>query len=182
MIIINIIMVTNVIFSLMLCLYVDTIYIVCNFYNASNQSISSIIQNEDCNKLIFTNMIYMSGFTVIYEIYRNDVISLFSIFFLLLGIYGVIIYDHTKYIHYVFGFIVFMSIFIFMYNHSYKTGFLSFLFDFFIFISFGFFAFELLYVEIFLLFIFAIFYISLHFLGESPQNEIPCMTATSEYI
>ena len=114
----------------MLSLYLHTIYIVCNFYNSSNQSISSIIKNEDCNSQILKNMIYMGFFTLTYELYRNDIISFISILFLLIGIYGVILYDHTKYIHFFYCFIVFISIFIFMYNHSYKTEFLSFLFDF----------------------------------------------------
>jgi hypothetical protein len=158
----------NIIFISMFLLYLYIIYKVYNFYNNSiDHSISSIIKDDVCNKIIFKNMLIMGFLTLTYELYRNDIISFLSILFLLIGIYGVLLYDHIYYItiHFFFCFIVFISIFIFMYHQSRKRNdlYLRFLFDLFIIICLQITSYELLYIEMALLFIFAVFYISLHF-------------------
>ena len=60
--------------------------------------------------------------TIFYELLRYDLCSFISICFLLIGIYGVIIYEHTNIIHFVYCFIAFISILVFMYNHCYKKN------------------------------------------------------------
>lgn len=112
--------VQNFLFLSMISVYVYVIYIVYNYYTKNDGSISSILQNNDCNKIVFTNITIMNLLTIFYELLRFDVLSFFSIVFIVIGIYGVLLYDHTQSIHFIFCFIVFISILLFMYNHCYK--------------------------------------------------------------
>ena len=106
----------------MILIYIYVIYNVYTYYSISDGSISSIIKNKDCNQVVFVNMFLMGIITIFYEFFRCDICSFISIFFLLIGIYGVIIYEHTIKIHYLYCFIVFISILVFMYNHCYKKN------------------------------------------------------------
>lgn len=153
-------------FLLMIVIYSCVIYQVYSYYTINDESISSILKNTECNKSVFTSMAIMGAITVFYELLRGDVCSFVSIFFLLCGIYGVIIYDYTNIIHFFYCFIVFASILLFMYNHCLKLNYIT--------------LYLLLYIqeilcaaifleknimncEIYLLLNFAIFYICLHF-------------------
>jgi hypothetical protein len=110
----------NVLFECMIIIYV---YVICNvhhYYTINDGSISSIIKNTECNEIVFMNMSIMGIVTLIYEFLRNDICSFFSIVFILIGIYGVLLYDHTMNIHFVYCFIVFISILLFMCNHCRK--------------------------------------------------------------
>jgi len=157
----------NVLFISMMLIYMYVIYKVSSYYITTDDSISSIIKNEECNKIVFQNMIIMGIVTIFYEVFRSDISSLFSICFLLFGIYGVIIYEHTNIIHFVFCFIVFISILIFMWNHCLKKNhkFLYLLLYFQqILCAAVFLQTNIISCEIFLLANFAVFYIYLHFI------------------
>lgn len=56
-----------------------------------------------------------------YEYQRKDKYSLIYIITLLIGIYGVLFYNEGYSIHYLFAFIVFISITIFMFHHCIKS-------------------------------------------------------------
>lgn len=151
----------------MILIYIYTIYNVHNYYINSDKSISSIIKDKELNSIIFTNMTVMGCLTIIYEFMRNNIISLFLILFLLLGIYGVIIYEHTLIIHYVFCFMVFISIICFMYNHCFlQNNIILFLLLYLqeILSAYIFLENDIINMEICLLGNFALFYIYLHFL------------------
>lgn len=151
----------------MILIYIYTIYNVHNYYINSDKSISSIIKDKELNSIIFTNMSVMGCLTIIYEFMRNNIISLFLILFLLLGIYGVIIYEHTLTIHYVFCFMVFISIICFMYNHCFlQNNIILFLLLYLqeILSAYIFLENDIINMEICLLGNFALFYIYLHFL------------------
>jgi hypothetical protein len=105
----------NLLFLIILT-YIIPISIVYYSYS-SNKCISNIITNDSCKNIILLFMILMGFFTILYEIERNNNISLFCIITLLLSIYGVIYYNEKNNIHYIFAFILFTSIIIFMYNH-----------------------------------------------------------------
>jgi len=112
----------NFLFMSMITAYACVIYNVYNYYTISDESISSILKNKDCNEVVFTNMTVMCLITILYELLRCDILSFFSIIFVIIGIYGVLLYEHTNNIHFVYCFIVFISILIFMYNHCYKKN------------------------------------------------------------
>lgn len=114
----------NSLFFLMLTLYLYVIYTVYHYYTTSDGSISSIIKNEDCNRIVFTNMSIMCTATIFYEALRCDLFSFASVFFLITGVIGVILYDCTLYhtLHYTFCFMVFISILFFMYYHCYRVN------------------------------------------------------------
>jgi hypothetical protein len=153
-------------FACMIIIYLYVIRNVYHYYTKNDSSISSIIKNKECNEIVFINMCAMGVVTLVYELLRCDVCSFFSIVFILVGIYGVVLYDHTMDIHYVYCFIVFISILLFMYNHCCKIkdiilysslcvqGVLC---------SLIFMETNILNCEIYLLANFAFFYIYLHF-------------------
>lgn len=108
----------------MLACYLTPIIIVYYNYN-SNSSVSNIICNENNKNIILFFMLLMGGGTILYEFERNDNISIILICFLLIGIYGLVcIYDNRanarNYIHYIFAFLVFITILCFMIRHSYN--------------------------------------------------------------
>jgi hypothetical protein len=157
----------NFIFIGMIITYGYAIYSVYNYYKESDHSISSIIKERECNQKVFNGMFIMGFLTIIYELLRYDIISFISILLLLLGIYGVIIYDHTIFIHYIFCFIVFISILCFMYKHCYyKKNIFLFLLLYLqeVLCALIFLESNILNMEIYLLANFALFYLYLHFL------------------
>jgi hypothetical protein len=110
----------NILLGLMLFCYLPPIlYIALNFYG--HESISHIISNKEgnINNIIFYPMIFMFFFTILYEIERKNIISLYLIIFLIVGIIGVICISIDNYIHYIFASIVFLSILLFMIMHTY---------------------------------------------------------------
>ena len=147
--------------------YGYAIYSVYNYYNVTDNSISSIIKNVECNSKLIICMMIMGILTIIYEFLRYDIISFITITFLLVGIYGVLIFDHTIFIHYIFCFIVFISILCFMYKHCYyKNSIILFLLLYLqeILCALIFLENNILNMEIYLLANFALFYLYLHFL------------------
>ena len=111
----------NVLFLLMLGIYANVIFNVYHHYTMEDSSISSILKQEECNEYVFTHMTMMGIATIMYEFIRYDMVSFTLILLLLIGIYGVIVYDHTTTIHYVYGFLVFISIISFMMTHCYQN-------------------------------------------------------------
>jgi len=156
----------QLLFILMIIIYIYVIHNVYNYYATNDNSISSIIKNKECNEICFYGMTIMGITTIIYELLRCDIFSFFSIFFMLIGIIGVLIYDHTNTIHFVYCFIVFISILLFMFNHCYKTNniilYLS-LYIQTILCAAVFLESNIINCEIYLLANFAFFYIYLHF-------------------
>ena len=67
-------------------------------------------------------MIVMGVFTLLYEMERNDFLSLIFITLILIGIYGVICVNENKKLHYIFAGMVFFSIIGFMINHCKLTN------------------------------------------------------------
>jgi len=138
-----------------------------NYYKETDNSISSIIKDTECNIKVLTSMCVMGVLTIIYELLRYNILSFVSIVLLLTGIYGVIKYDYTLQIHFFFCFIVFISILIFMYNNCYLKK------NIFLFVllylqeimgALTFLENNIINMEIYLLGNFALFYIYLHFL------------------
>jgi hypothetical protein len=113
-------LIKNILLLLMLISYIIPIIYVKIFFNMDD-SISAIISNEKnggVNKIVLIPMIFMGIFTILYEINRNDIISLIIILFLLTGIMGVIFINIQNILHYFYAFIVFISIIGFMIYHT----------------------------------------------------------------
>jgi hypothetical protein len=108
----------NVLLLLMIICYVLPIYYVYYYYN-SNNSISNIICNDNCKYYILFYMFLMGVCTLLYELERNDIYSIFCVSLLVIGIYGLICVNETNIIHYIFAFLVFTSILFFMMRHCY---------------------------------------------------------------
>lgn len=66
-------------------------------------------------------MIFMGIFTFLYELERNDTISIIFVTLLLICIFGLIMINEENYIHYVFAYLVFIIILFFMCRHYYLT-------------------------------------------------------------
>ena len=81
--------VQNFLFLSMISVYVYVIYIVYNYYTKNDGSISSILQNNDCNKIVFTNITIMNLLTIFYELLRFDVLSYtkYTLYILFYSIY-----------------------------------------------------------------------------------------------
>ena len=105
----------NILLFLMIIAYSIPISYVCFYYNC-NCSITHIISD---NIVIFVFMIFMGLFTILYEIERNDFYSLFFISLLLIGIYGVILYNSNHSFHYYFAYLCFISMLLFMIYNSF---------------------------------------------------------------
>jgi hypothetical protein len=155
---------------------VPIIYVSYFYYMEPYTDISSIITNDKCQNTVLISMGVMGVFTILYEIARKDYYSLTTIIVLLLSIYGVILIPITNIIHYIYAFLVVISIFCFMiynsFKHQSRTDFflvflvflnyiciLSFIYWGFLDIYDYFFANEACFITIF-----AIFYFYLHFL------------------
>lgn len=171
---------SNFLLSMMLLSYSIPIIYVYRNYSYKNESVSSIITSDECQRLILVGMIIMGIFTVLYELNRNIVnicakrYSIISIFGVLIGIYGVILIKEEKVIHYIFASLVFLSIIGFMFTHCWYNFCNNFLnFSFYIQIVFtGILVFimckmcsicnNILFCEVFLILNFAIYYLYLH--------------------
>ena len=95
-------MLHHVCLVIMLLIYAYAIYSVYTNYTESNTSISSILKQENCNDCVMNSMVLMGIFTLIYEFIREDLISFVSILFLLIGIYGLLMFDDTTWLHNMF--------------------------------------------------------------------------------
>ena len=102
---------------LMIFCYIIPILYVC-FYYQSNHSVSNIICNVNYKTCILCFMILMGLFTILYEVERNDFVSILSISILLGCIYGLIIFDESYNLHYIFAVVVFVMILLFNIRHS----------------------------------------------------------------
>ena len=159
-------MINHVLLLCMICSYLFPIYIVYLRY-VNNFSISSIICDKECNKDIIKWMIIMGFFTILYEIVRNDYISIILIILLLIGIIGVLNTKEESKIHILFSIIAFGSIILFMYYFTciYYDKIMNLLFYlqiFFGIISVMFIKTNIFYAEALSLLNFAIFYLYLH--------------------
>jgi hypothetical protein len=159
--------VQNVLFLTMLGIYANVIYNVYHHYTIFDGSISSILKQKECNEYVLPYMTLMGLVTLVYEFIRRDIVSFVSILVLLIGIYGVIVYDNTMFIHYIYGFLAFISILCFMIYHCYRNNknkifFFSVFIQLFLFIML-FLQTQILHCEIYLLLNFAFFFIYLHF-------------------
>ena len=104
---------------LFLCIfYLIPISYVYHGYN-SKHSISSIICNKNIKYIILFFMGWMGLLSILYELYRNDVVSMVIITVLVICIWCLIIFDETYSIHNVFTFVVFISILLFNLRHYY---------------------------------------------------------------
>jgi hypothetical protein len=107
----------NYLLLFMILCYIIPIYYVYNCYNENN-SVSNIICNEQSRNTILFFMVLMGVVTILYEIERNDIVSIILITFLLLCIYGLLLYNETNQIHYIFAGLTFITILSFMIWHS----------------------------------------------------------------
>jgi hypothetical protein len=165
----------NFLFTSMIAIYSCVIYQVHSYYTKNDESISSILKNTECNKTVFTCMTLMGVVTLLYELLRCDVYSFLFIFFLLYGIYGVIIYDYTNIIHFFYCFVVFASILLFMYNHCLKLNHIILYLLLYIqeiLCALIFLERNIMNCEIYLLLNFAIFYIYLHFVKDKSKKNV----------
>lgn len=105
----------------MLISYFIPIYYVYYYYNCNN-SVSNLICNEQYRNTILICMGLMGVFTILYEIDRNDFYSILMITVLLISIYGLLIFDETNKIHYLFAICVFAVILLFNIRHCYLTN------------------------------------------------------------
>ena len=111
----------NYLLFFMIICYTIPIYYVHNCYN-DNNSVSNIICNEESKNTILFFMVLMGIVTLLYEIERNDVLSIILVTLLLLCIYGLLIYNETTMIHYIFAGCVVITILSFMIRHVYLTN------------------------------------------------------------
>ena len=108
----------HVLLLFMIVCYTLPIYYVYYYYQ-SNHSVSNIICNQDYKYTILFFMLLMGIGTILYEVERNDIYSITLICLLLIGIYGLICINETNIIHYLFAFLVFITILLFMIRHCY---------------------------------------------------------------
>ena len=85
-----------------------------SYYDSIPTTVSSTLANEKTNFIIFSSMLSMGFFTIMYESGRKCWVSFMAILLLLIGIYGVILISETEPIHYVFASTAFISILVFM--------------------------------------------------------------------
>lgn len=101
-------------FGMIVCYLFPIFYIYIHYDPVCNGSISSLVSNQPA---ILGSMIFMGGFTWMYEMQRNDCYSTLIISILLMSIYGLLIYDETNAIHYFFAISVFLMILLFQLYH-----------------------------------------------------------------
>ena len=159
-------MVQDVLLFLMIVSYCFSIYIVYNRF-VNDYSISSIICHDNCNSKIKVSMMCMFLFTFLYELLRNDNITLILIIMLIVGINGVLNTKENQIKHYIYALLTFSCIISFMYYNSnkYKSLFLEISFN----LQIGLFILNILLIKINIFIIevasllnFAIFYLYLH--------------------
>lgn len=157
--------------TLLLCMITIFLFLVAYIYvnYCKNPSLSNIMTCDDFKYIILLGMIIMGIFTILYELEREDDISLVIIIFLLIGIYGVIFIKEEN-IHLIFGGIVFLAIISFMIKHflcNKKENDILFILVFlqallFI-ITLSNLDNNIFFLEVFYIITFAVFYIVLHF-------------------
>lgn len=103
----------NTLLLCMLVAYAIPIYYVYYHYGC-NDSVSSTLCDQNHKNVILACMALMGVFTIAYELKRNDVFSVAANAVLFLGIYGLITFDETTSLHYVFATSAFLTIFAFM--------------------------------------------------------------------
>jgi hypothetical protein len=151
-----------------ICYAIPIFYVYCH-YNCNN-SVSNIICNENFKNIILLCMVFMGWWTLLYELERDDNISTIFIVLLLGCLYGLILYNETHIIHYVFAYGVFILILGFMINHCVLTQ-CNTILSLFLIINIAI-LFTIIikieenifYSEVFYIFIFAMYYVFLHFL------------------
>ena len=138
----------------------------------TNTTLSDIICDETCKYNIIFYMMIMGGFTVLYEIQRNDFESIFYITTILISIYGLLYNSVETISHFIFAILCLFAIFCFMVHHSYVTN-SKILFTF-TFINYWVILAMILFIqndimvcECLYLFFFAAFYLYLHYLSYS---------------
>ena len=150
----------NVLLGCMLVVYLIVIYLVYCNYNNSN-TVSCIVTK---NRTIFGLMILMGILTLLYEYHRNCKYSFTIITGILIGIYGLLLYDtHTK-VHYAFAGLTFVGILLFMTLHAKNKFLMTLLFLEFVFLILCLAKKALFCVETLFILNFAVFYLSLHYL------------------
>ena len=118
-------MLPNFLLLMMLLSYCIPIAYVFYYYSSKeNNSVSSVIGSEQCQRYILVGMIIMGIFTILYELNRGCKLSLCFILVILVGIYGVILVKENENIHYVFASLVFIGIICFMGRHCINCDFL----------------------------------------------------------
>lgn len=106
----------DILLGLMIISYLIPIsYVYINY--SKNHSVSNVIASKNCNNVLFYSMIIMGCFTLLYELERNDFMSMLFIVSLLIGIFGVITIYEDKIQHYFFAGLVLISILGFMFNN-----------------------------------------------------------------
>lgn len=159
--------ITNFLLLMMLLSYSIPISYVCYYSSKENNSVSSVIGSEQCQRYILVGMIIMGVFTVLYELNRGCNLSLCFIVVILVGIYGVILVKENDNIHYLFATMVFIGILCFMGKNT-KCDFLRLLLYFqavlsiFLLVCFKR-NIEIFLFEVLLIVNFALFYLFLHF-------------------
>ena len=104
-------MLPNFLLLMMLLSYCIPIAYVFYYYSSKeNNSVSSVIGSEQCQRYILVGMIIMGIFTILYELNRGCKLSLCFILVILVGIYGVILVKENENIHYVFFFEVLLIV------------------------------------------------------------------------
>jgi NADH:ubiquinone oxidoreductase subunit 2 (subunit N) len=111
----------NYLLLFMILCYIIPIYYVYNCYNRNN-SVSNIICNEQSRNIILFFMGLMGVATILYEIERNDIVSIIMITILLLCVYGLLLYNETNQLHYIFAGLTFITILSFMIRHFCLTN------------------------------------------------------------
>lgn len=161
---------TFYLFCMLLC-YFFPIYCVYSRYKQDVKSVSFLIGQEQ--KIILFSMFVMEIFTLFYECSdKTSFVSLVCIYFLYLGLYGLICIPESYSFHYIFAGIAFLAILIYMSYVSFylqKSFFLRILLSiqyfmviciFLFFYDSWFFLFEVGYIVTF-----ACFYLVYHFLS-----------------
>jgi len=161
-------------FCMCICYCIPIIYVYSN-YN-SNTSVSDIICNENITNIILYSILAMSIFTIPYEYLRHNTQSLICMICLFIGIFGLLQYNTTTYLHYTFAFIAFISILGFMMIHCceidnrilYTIASIQIYLSIWIMITI---RNNIFYNEVLFLFLFALFYFYLHVLSFNVNNS-----------
>jgi hypothetical protein len=161
----------NLIIIMSSCYLLPFYKIYLNYEN--NYTISNILNNENNKNIILFYSLPLCITTVIYEnIYRTDIYSSISIYFILTGIFPVILINENCFLHYFFATQVFISILYFMTRNCliYKRNILLLFslfweFKLFFYILFNFKNKNIFYSESYFIINFAFYYLHLHFIS-----------------
>lgn len=138
----------------------------------NNFTISNILTDENNKNTILFYSLPLCITTIIYEFKRKDIFSSISIFFLLTGIFPVILINENEFLHFFFASQVFISILWFMTRNcllykSYILLFFSLLWEYglFFYIIFNFKNKNIFFSEYYFIINFAFYYLHLHFIS-----------------